>query len=337
MKAYRIFMALLALTAILPAPAFTSREVVIDNNADGVKLAGTLTMPDSGKPRAAILMITGSGSQDRDETVFGHKPFRTIAEYMSDRGYAVLRTDDRGTGSSTGSSDGITTTSNIRDAGASLHWLVAEYPDVPVGLLGHSEGGQIAYRMASDSVCRFIITMGAPAWRGDSLIMAQSRAIAVASTGSWPGEQLQRTLVTAAASDAPAFSARVMMLSALSEALGEQAKLPQVQEMLGRQIDGMLSPWYREFLRYDPVTAIKSVTVPWLALNGSKDLQVPPANLETISALNPRAEIRLMEGLNHLFQPAATGLPQEYAAINSDVSSETLAAMARWLDVKFGK
>lgn len=160
MKAYRIFMALLALTAILPAPAFTSREVVIDNNADGVKLAGTLTMPDSGKPRAAILMITGSGSQDRDETVFGHKPFRTIAEYMSDRGYAVLRTDDRGTGSSTGSSDGITTTSNIRDAGASLHWLVAEYPDVPVGLLGHSEGGQIAYRMASDSVCRFIITMG---------------------------------------------------------------------------------------------------------------------------------------------------------------------------------
>lgn len=328
---------MLALSGILPALAFTSREVVIDNNADRVKLAGTLTMPDSGKPRAAILMITGSGSQDRDETVFGHKPFRTIAEYLSDHGYAVLRTDDRGTGSSTGSSDGITTTSNIRDAGASLDWLAAEYPDVSVGLLGHSEGGQIAYRMASVPSCRFIITLGAPAWRGDSLIMAQSRAIAVASTGSWPGEQLQRLLVTTAASDAPAFSARVMMLSALSESLGEQAKLPQVQELLGRQIDGMLSPWYREFLRYDPAADIKSVTVPWLALNGGKDLQVPPANLETISTLNPRAETRLMEGLNHLFQPAGTGLPQEYATINGDVSPETLGEMVRWLDERFGK
>ncbi len=331
MNAYKVIALLLAFAVALSAEAFTSRDVTVYNDADSVCLAGTLTVPEDGKPCAAIVMVTGSGAQDRDETVFGHKPFKTIAEYLSGQGYAVLRTDDRGTGESTGTPDGVTTTSNIRDTEASLHWLAGQYPDVPVGLLGHSEGGQIAYRAVSDPLCRFIITLAAPAWRGDSLIMSQSRAIAMAAVGSWPGERLQRTLVSAAASDAPVFSAKVMMLSAFAESLGEQAKLPQVQAQLGMQIDGMLSPWYREFLRYDPEADIKAVSVPWLAINGSKDVQVVPGNLETISALNPMAETRLIDGLNHLFQPAKTGLPQEYAKISGDVSAEALEAIAEWL------
>lgn len=331
MKIYKLVAVSLALVAAFTSQAFTSRDVSIYNRADSVTLAGTLTMPDDVAPCAAIVMITGSGAQDRDETVFGHKPFKTIAEYLSGHGYAVLRTDDRGIGESSGSREDVTGASNMRDAEASLHWLAEQYPDMPVGLIGHSEGGQIAYRVAADPQCRFIVTLAAPSWRGDSLLMAQSRAIAVATIGSWPGERLQRTLVTTAASHTPVYAARVIMLSALSESLGGQTLLPQVQEQLGRQVDGMLSPWYREFLRYDPADDIKAVAVPWLALNGSKDLQVPPENLDNISCLNPMAETKVMDGLNHLFQSAVTGLPQEYASISGDVTDETLEVILKWL------
>lgn len=337
MKVYKVGLMMLALVISLSSQAFTTRDVAIYNSADSVTLAGTLTAPDDGAPCAAIVMITGSGAQDRDETVFGHKPFKTIAESLSRHGYAVLRTDDRGVGESTGSRDDVTGESNMRDAKASLHWLAKQYPGIPVGLIGHSEGGQIAYRVASDPQCRFIVTLAAPAWRGDSLLMAQGRAIAVATIGSWPGEQLQRSLVSTAASHAPAYAARVIMLSALSETLGEQASIPQVQEQLGKQVDAMLSPWYREFLRYDPAADIKAVAVPWLALNGSRDMQVPAGNLDHISNLNPMAETRVMDGLNHLFQPAVTGLPQEYATISGDVSESTLEVILKWLGDNVGR
>jgi len=323
---------LILIIATLRANAFSAREVAVENIADSVVLAGTLTLPDNGKPVAAIVMITGSGAQDRDETVFGHKLFKTIAEYLSNRGYAVLRTDDRGVGVSTGSGDDVTPQSNVRDAAAVLKWIAAEYPDIPAGFIGHSEGGQTAVRASVNPECRFIVTLACNAWKGDSLVMAQSRAISVSMTGLWEAESLQRQLLSVAESQLPAYSARMIMLSALASSVGEQARIPEVQEYMAGQVDAMLSPWYREFLRYDPADDIRAVSVPWLALNGSKDLQVPVENLVTISSLNPNVETKVIDGHNHLFQHATTGLPQEYATISGDISPETLAIIADWLD-----
>ncbi len=323
----------LALCFGLPAWAFSSKDVSVHNVSDNVVLAGTITLPDDGEPRAAIVMATGSGAQDRDEAVAGHKPFKAIAEYLSGRGYAVLRMDDRGVGGSTGARENVTTSSNVRDVEAGLAWLDSAYNDVPAGVIGHSEGGIIALRTAAENPkCRFIVTLAGPAWKGDSLIMAQSRALAMAVMGKWDGEAQQRALLAIAESDRPEFLAAPMMSYEIAKALGDAALLPQGKEYIAKSVEGMLSPWYREFLRYDPAEDVRRVRVPWLALNGDKDLQVPVENLTTIRELNPAADAKVMEGHNHLFQHASTGLPTEYASLPEDISDETLAAIAAWLD-----
>lgn len=329
----RITIAALVAIGAISASAFTAREVTVANHTDGVQLAGTLTLPDNkAKPRAALVLATGSGAQDRDETVFSHKPFKVIAETLADRGYAVLRMDDRGVGASTGDRSTVTTASNVRDVEAGLAWLDSAFTGVPAGVLGHSEGGQIAMRIGAENPkCRFIISLAGPAWRGDSIVMSQSRAIATAVTGRWDAEDRQRALLKTAASTMPDYVARPMMIAEISKELGEAASLPQVQEQISQQIDAMLSPWYREFLRYDPAADIRAVKVPWLALNGEKDLQVLPANLTTIKQLCPAATVVELPGHNHLFQHATTGLMNEYATLPESISEETLKAILDWL------
>ncbi len=331
MKKFLLFFA--AAWMAMAAHAFTEKEVVVHNADDGVFLAGTLAMPDGTAPKAAIVLATGSGAQDRDETVAGHKPFRAIARYLSDRGYAVLRMDDRGMGGSTGRPDKVTTDTNVRDVEAGLAWLDSAFRSLPAGVIGHSEGGQIAVRIAAGNPkCKFIVSLAAPAWKGDSLIMAQSRAISVGATGKWDGEARQRTLLALAASDKPDFIVAPIMSFEIAKAIGDAATLPQGKEYISKSVAAMLSPWYREFLRHDPAGDIRHVNVPWLALNGDKDVQVPVENLKTISGLNPKAVTLIMEGHNHLFQKAVTGMPQEYATLPEDISGETLEAIAGWLD-----
>lgn len=328
---------LLALAVCVPAFAFSSKEVTVYNLSDGVALAGTLTVPDGGAPRAAIVMATGSGAQDRDETVMGRKPFKAIAEFLSNRGYSVLRMDDRGVGGSTGSRDGLTPASNARDVEAGLMWLDSVYASVPAGIVGHSEGGQIAVRIAASTpACKFIVTLACPAWKGDSLIMSQSRALATALTGKWEAEEVQRSLLAIAESDRPEFLAAPMMSYEIARTLGDAAALPQSKEYISQSVAAMLSPWYREFLRYDPAEDIKKVDISWLALNGDKDLQVPVESLATIKDLNHGVDTETMPGHNHLFQKATTGLPQEYSSLPEDISEETLTKIAEWLDKKIG-
>lgn len=314
-------------------PNFSESEVTVVNDDGNVSLAGTLTRPVEGVLKGAVVLATGSGQQNRDEEIMGHRPFRAIAERLSTAGYAVLRLDDRGIGGSTGDFASSTTDDFVSDISAAINYVDSCCSGVAVGVIGHSEGGTVAMRIgASDSKCRFIVTLAAPAWRGDSLIMSQSRALAVAMTGRWDNEPLQRRILDLAMSDMPASLARPMIYMVLSEAAGDAAKIPEVQKQLNSQIDALLSPWYRNMLRYDPAADIAGVTVPWLALNGSKDVQVLPSNLETISALNRNADTRLLDGHNHLFQHATTGLPQEYAAIAEDISPETLDMIVEWLD-----
>lgn len=311
----------------------SSVEVAIDNPSEKSHLEGTLTMP-AGKPRAALVLATGSGQQDRDETVFGHKPFKTIAEHLQSRGYAVLRLDDRGVGGSTGEVENATTTNFVSDISRATDWLDSALTDVPVGVLGHSEGGQIAYRIAAENPrCRFIITLAGPAWEGDSLVMAQCRALAVRAYGSWPFENNQRRILEVVKSKMPAVSARPIIMNEVCQTMGDAAKMPGVQEYITRQADLVLTPWYREFVRYNPAEAIAAVKVAWLAINGDLDTQVPSANLTTISQLCPTATVVELKGHNHLLQNAVTGLPQEYERISEDISEEALRQIDQWLDL----
>lgn len=314
------------------AAGFSSRDVKIRNERAGLTLAGTVTIPESA-PRAAIVMATGSGPQNRDEEVFGHRPFRAIAEYLSDHGYLVLRMDDRGVGESEGGEDAYITCTTADFAGditAGLQWLDSCYTGVPKGVMGHSEGGAIALMCAPE--CDFIVTLAGPAWSGDSIVMSQCRAAAVALTGRWDGESMQRRLLDVVKGNLPDFQARIILTSILNEAYGEMAAMPMVQERVGKQVDVLLAPWYRAFVRYNPSADAAAVKVPWLALNGEKDTQVLPGNLDTFRELNPAVTTVLLPDHNHLFQHCVTGLTSEYVTIGEDFSAEALEAILKWLD-----
>lgn len=329
---FRLITKAMLLSMAINAHAFTEREVTIANPQDNISLAGTLVAPDDGHAKAAIVLASGSGAQDRDETIMHHKPFKVIAETLADKGFAVLRMDDRGVGKSTGDAATVTLDSNLRDVETAVNWLDSVFQESRAGVIGHSEGGQIAVRLAQRKNIDFIVTLAAPALAGDSIIMSQGRALANAMTGSWDGEKLQRKLLDLAKSDMPEFLAHSMMYVEMTAALGEMAKMPQVQTQLNQQIVVMLSPWYREFLRYDPAEDIKRVSIPWLALNGSKDMQVLPENLNTIKSLNSKANTMIVDGLNHLFIPAQTGSPAEYATITAPFSPEVIEIIAEWID-----
>lgn len=324
---------LLASSLTLSAAAFTERDVTVVNCRDGVTLAGTLTAPDSLSPRAAIVLASGSGPQNRDEEVAGHRPFKTLAEYLAGRGYAVLRLDDRGVGASSGNSSKSTSDNLARDMSAAIAVLDSLYSGTPAGIIGHSEGGITAVRCANaDSLCRFIVTLAAPAWSGDSIIMSQTRALAVALTGRWDEETTQRRLLDIVASPTSDAIAAALIRNEMSAKLGDAARLPQVANQLNATVAVMTSPAYRSLVRYNPEADMRRVAVPWFALNGSRDTQVLPANLATIRVYNPAAETLLVEDHNHLFQPCTTGLVDEYATIDGDISAEVLEAVAAWLD-----
>lgn len=309
----------------------SEHEVRVTNHSAGIVLAGTLTTPPS--PKAICVLATGSGAQDRDETLLGHKPFKVLADSLADRGYAVLRMDDRGTGSSGGSFSGATVDDFVTDIAAGVGYVDSLFRDIQICVIGHSEGGGIAIRLgASDKRVDMIVTLAAPAWRGDSVIMSQCREMAVRMLGHWDGEALQRQLLDIAMSDASESSVR-MSLQYLLMTLPE-ASIPQVREQLMASAAQMSTPYYRQMLRYDPIPDIEKVKCPWLALNGDRDVQVLCANLDTIATHAPQADTVTMVGHNHLFQHSTTGMPDEYASLHEDISIETLNTIISWLDAQ---
>lgn len=307
---------------------------MVYNKDAGITLGGTLVVPQD-RPKAALVMATGSGQQNRDEEILGHRPFKRIAEYLGERGYAVLRLDDRGIGASGGEFKGSTNADFVTDISAAVAYVDSLYKGcVPVGVLGHSEGGTTAIKIgAHNSLCRFIITLAAPAWPGDSIVMSQTRAIAVGQTGRWDAEPIQRRILDYAKGNLSVAIAQSMIIQTLAEQVGpEAAKLPQVQEQFVAAANVMLSPWYREFMRYNPEKDIKAVNIPWLALNGSKDVQVVVENLATIRELNTNVTTVVLKDHNHLFQHCTSGLTDEYASLPEDISEETLTIISEWLD-----
>lgn len=315
---------------------YREEEVSYDNKVQNVTLAATLTIPEGKGPFPAVVLITGSGPQDRDESLMGHKPFLILSDYLTRHGIAVLRADDRGTGKSTGDFKGATTADFATDTEAGISYLKTRSEINPhkIGLVGHSEGGVIAPMIAArNKNVAFIVMMAGTGVPGDQVLVAQGEAIQI-SNGKDPigaakeaaDEKAMLTLVETEKDEA-------VLEKELKEKLAGQ--LPEAQ--IGLQIAQVTSPWFRYFLTYDPATALRKVTCPVLAINGSLDKQVLPSqNLPAIrealaEAGNQHVEIDELPGLNHLFQTATTGSPMEYSRIEETMSPVALDKMASWI------
>ena len=306
-------------------------EVSIAVPKDGITLGGTLSVPDGCEPRGAIIMASGSGAQNRDEEILGHKPFKLLSDSLTKAGFIVLRTDDRGVDASSGDLSKTSLDDLCEDIACQYAFIRQTYPDIPIGVLGHSQGGSLAIKTAAKNGCDFIVTLGAPAWQGDSIVMAQSRAMAMAVTGRWDAEAHQRRLLDLAKSELPSTLVVPMLMGAMADAYGDAAKLPQVRQQIELAAKQMTSPSYRDILRYNPAADMAAITVPWLALNGGKDIQVPPGNLTTIRENNPQAHTVELEGHNHLFQECQTGGVDEYARLGQSPSDGTVKVILDWL------
>ncbi|THD64720.1 alpha/beta fold hydrolase [Phenylobacterium sp.] len=317
-----------------PKPPFPYRsEEVAFDSAPGVRLAGTLTLPPGKGPFPAAVLITGSGQQDRDETIVGHKPFLLIADTLTRRGIAVLRLDDRGAGGSTGDFAASTTADFAVDITRAVAFLRTR-PDIDpgkIGLIGHSEGGAIGPLVAAnDRKIAFVVMLAGPGVTGAETIRSQRRALMLSAGAS-----------EAQAADAEAVSVRIRAVAADAKTVAEaierihtaapELPMPQVRLAAAQT----MSPWTRFFLAYDPQPALQEMRCPVLALNGSKDQQVVPSvNLPPIrAALRSNADATVIElpGLNHLFQDAPTGSPDEYADIDETLSPAMLTLMADWV------
>ena len=321
-----------------PVPPYPYRQEDVTYAVTGanVTLAGTLTIPTGAGPFPAVVLISGSGPQDRDESLMGHRPFLVLADYLTRHGIVVLRADDRGVGKSTGNHAAATTVDFALDAEAGIGYLMtrAEVSKQKVGLLGHSEGGIIAPMVAvrNPSVA-FMVLLAGSGVPGDEIIVAQSSLIAEA--GGIPRDQVDentrnlRSILELIKREPD----EAVLHAKIREAL--TGKIPQAQ--IDLQIKVLTTPWFRYFLTYDPAATLRRVTKPVLAMNGEKDLQVPPKqNLDPIRAAlaaagNTRAEIVEMPGLNHLFQTAKTGSPIEYGTIEETMAPAVLDKIARWI------
>lgn len=334
-----------------PKPPFPYRdqEVVIQS-VPGVRLSGTLSLPEGRGPHPGVILVSGSGPQDRDETLLGHKPFLVLADHLARRGIAVLRYDDRGFGKSTGTFGTATSADFAADARAAVTYLRRrrEVKRNAVGLVGHSEGGLIAPMVARDSAAGvgFVVLLAGPGLPGDEIMLAQAELIGRVSGVS---DSMRMRSAAAArrsyaaireARDTIGLAARVRLiledaLSSLSPA--ERTRLGLTDEGIAQQAAMLTSPWFRYFLTYDPRPALRALRVPVLALNGVLDLQVPhQANLAAIRAAlraghNPPAVIDSLPGLNHLFQTAKTGGPQEYSRIDETFAPAVLERISSWI------
>ena len=308
---------------------YREEQVAFRNESAGIALAGTLTLPQGNGPFPAVVLISGSGYQNRDEELMGHKPFLVIADALTRAGIAVLRYDDRGVGESQGHPYGNTTADLSWDAEAALGYLKSRPEISCAGLAGHSEGGAIAFIVAArEPSCDFVISLAGPGVRGDKVLLAQQRAIL--SGSGIPAPQLEQ--ITAAN--------KMMFDTILSSESNDEALRSMLMQMTGGQeeaVNQLLDTWMYYFLRYDPTEDIASVKAPILALNGTKDMQVIHSqNIEAIEAAaakggNTCVETVVFEGLNHLFQHCTTGLPTEYGKIEETIAPEVLEKMIEFI------
>lgn len=338
-----------------PVPPFPYREeeVRYPNPAAGIDLAGTLTLPEGDGPFPAVALITGSGAQDRDQALAGHRPFLVLSDHLTRAGVAVLRSDDRGVAGSEGDFATATSRDFAADAAAAVAYLRTRREVDPgaVGLVGHSEGGMIAPMVAMEwGGVDFVVLLAGPALPGSELLRMQGAAIARAMGAD------EAEVEAAGRSQARIFRAileeeeeprrvervRAVLQQALADSDPEELQAYGIppggeEAWVESQVQLARSEWFRSFLMHDPRVYLRGLQVPVLALFGEKDLQVPAA--ENRSALeealeeagNPDVTIQVLPGLNHLFQTAETGSPTEYAQIEETFAPVALEAVSRWI------
>jgi pimeloyl-ACP methyl ester carboxylesterase len=332
-----------------PPYPYKEEEVTVANPAANLRLAGTLTLPDSDGPFPAVVLITGSGPENRNEEVFCHKPFLVLADYLTRRGIAVLRCDDRGTGKSTGDYSKATTADFATDAEAQVQWLKTRKEIDPkrIGLLGHSEGGIIAPLAASHTAdIAFVVLMAGTGLRGDSVLMLQVRLIArsqgLPDSVIAAALRTERQVLDIARSDKDSTAAAAELLGLLKQALTtlsepEKDALQMTEAGIEQEVRTALSPWFRFFVRYDPAPALRRLRIPVLAVNGGLDVQVAPReNLAAIEAAlraggNKDFEVVELPGLNHLLQTARTGAITEYSKTEETIAPAALATIGDWI------
>lgn len=332
-------------------PSFKSEEVNYWNTADSAHIFGTLTMPENGSKFPAVILITGSGPEDRDETLFGHKPFKVIAEYLTGRGFAVLRVDDRGTGKTTiGKNPKNVTSENFaKDVKSGIDFLKnrSEINPKKIGLIGHSEGGMIAPMVAAETKdIAYIVSLAGPGVSGENILQRQLTEQVLSSNVISDSFKEKLTLYVANVLKAyKEVNSKKEALDSLEKTTqkwkenlkSEDSKFNSNSINVYYALKGLATDWGRFFIKYEPTIALSNLKIPYLALNGSKDHQVfPDENLAGIEeglkmAKNEHYKIIKLEGLNHLFQHAETGLGNEYAKIKEDFAPEALQIMGDWL------
>lgn len=287
----------------IPPYPYKTEEVSFTNAKANAVFSGTLTLPIEYTPDKSVpvvLMVSGSGPQDRDENIYGHKLFLVIADYLAKNGIATLRYDDRGVGKSTGSSVGCTSEDFAGDADSGLQWIKnnGNYRFSKVGVLGHSEGGSIAFMLASENKVDFVVSMAGPGIKGDTLLAEQQNAILKNY-----GRVANRTV----------------------KSVRDELKLQPKDS------------WMDYFINYDPATTIANIKIPVMAINGSNDMQViSSSNLNAIRELlktkNKKNFFKEYAGLNHLFQHCQLSNSLDYYNIDETCSEEVLKDIAGWIN-----
>ena len=323
---------------------YREQEVVVDNAAAGVKLAGTLTLPRAGGPFPAVILLTGSGPQNRDEMFCNHRPYLVLADHLTRQGFAVLRTDDRGIGKSTGDFGPATMTDFTGDALACVKFLKnrPEIKPTAIGLLGHSEGAGVATMAAAQSSdVAFIMMMAGVGIKGyDNMVLqdylSSKQAGASETEAEWIREWVKKFyLVPLQEKDNAIAEAK---LRAMYDAIRPEEKAA-ARWMGGITLDPKyaVSPPMRMGLAFDPVPFINRIKCPVLALNGDKDVQVPATeNLQGLTAAfkaagNSRVVVKKLPNLNHLFQTVVPGGPTDYGQIEETFAPDALAEISDWL------
>ncbi len=332
-----------------PRPPFPYASEDVAYQSGPVRLAGTLTVPAGDGPFPAVLLISGSGLQDRDQTLFGHKPFWVLADHLSRAGIAVLRMDDAGTGQSEAHPSPPTLDDFAADAAAGVAFLHADARIGTVGLIGHSEGGVVAPMLASrrDDI-GFIVLLAAPAVPGDELMRRQNERM-YAGLGFAEDRRerllgLLDRLFAILKSDRSAAAATPDVEAIVREQMQANGVPPSEQQdaQVRAAATQALAPAMRGLLRYDPRPALTRTRVPVLALNGERDVQVDAEqNLPAIRAAladagNEDVGTHRLPGLNHLFQTAASGLPSEYGALEETMAPAVLDGIRDWILLRTG-
>jgi pimeloyl-ACP methyl ester carboxylesterase len=338
-----------------PPPPYSVDSVTFHNGT--ITLAGTLTVPRATGKHPALILITGSGAQNRDEEVAGFRVFRILADHLTRQGIAVLRCDDRGVGGSTGDIAESTMEDFAGDVTAALRFLKsrAEINPEQIGLLGHSEGAEVAGVVASERAdIALIISMAGPAVSGDKIILSQmeslNRARGVPEDRIARDMDLERRVFEVVRSDTGWEKVVGDLRKTIRADMGrEAANLPEDRQKLLPSIDSLAdvrarqqiaaakSRWFRHFIDFDPAAALSKVRCPVLALFGEKDMQVlPSVNREPMEVALRRAgnkdySITVVAGANHLFQEAETGTPMEYATLKKEFLPGFLETISGWV------